>query len=278
MRVMRRYGANSVIAAFIVAVAVVWLIPIVVVVFAGLKSQEDYSSSGLFDLPTEIAWSNFEMFFGGINILQKVGNSFIISGGALLVSILIAFPVAFAVSVGRHRLRKVVIAISVLIFLLPLESVAYPIYLFAKMIGMYGNIIFLIIPLGIFGSAFAIFLFANVMNHIPRELAEAAEIDGATRFQLMTRVMIPLMWPTVLTVALLLFVTNWNEYLLTLLLLPDSATQTVPLAVSAVNFGQFGGAPGQLIAAASALAALPSLLVFFIFQRALVRGITAGLQ
>jgi ABC-type glycerol-3-phosphate transport system permease component len=143
---------------------------------------------------------------------------------------------------------------------------------------MYGNIIFLIIPLGIFGSAFAIFLFANVMSHIPRELAEAAEIDGATRFQLMTRVMIPLMWPTVLTVALLLFVTNWNEYLLTLLLLPDSATQTVPLAVSAVNFGQFGGAPGQLIAAASALAALPSLLVFFIFQRALVRGITAGLQ
>lgn len=278
MRVMRRYGANSVIAAFIVAIAVVWLIPVVVVVLAGLKSQEDYSSSGLFDLPTEIAWSNFEMFFGGINILQKVGNSFIISGGALLVSILIAFPVAFAVSVGRHRLRKVVIAISVLIFLLPLESVAYPIYLFAKMIGMYGNIIFLIIPLGIFGSAFAIFLFANVMNHIPRELAEAAEIDGATRFQLMTRVMIPLMWPTVLTVALLLFVTNWNEYLLTLLLLPDSATQTVPLAVSAVNFGQFGGAPGQLIAAASALAALPSLLVFFIFQRALVRGITAGLQ
>jgi raffinose/stachyose/melibiose transport system permease protein len=278
MRVMRRYGANTVIAAFIVAVAVVWLIPVVVVVLAGLKSQEDYSSSGLFDLPTEIAWSNFEMFFGGINILQKVGNSFIISGGALLVSIVIAFPVAFAVSVGRHRLRKVVIAVSVLIFLLPLESVAYPIYLFAKMIGMYGNIIFLIIPLGIFGSAFAIFLFANVMNHIPRELAEAAEIDGATRFQLMTRVIIPLMWPTVLTVALLLFVTNWNEYLLTLLLLPDSATQTVPLAVSAVNFGQFGGAPGQLIAAASALAALPSLLVFFIFQRALVRGITAGLQ
>ena len=278
MRVMRRYGANTVIAAFIVAVAVVWLIPVVVVVLAGLKSQEDYSSSGLFDLPVEIAWSNFEMFFGGINILQKVGNSFIISGGALLVSIVIAFPVAFAVSVGRHRLRKVVIAVSVLIFLLPLESVAYPIYLFAKMIGMYGNIIFLIIPLGIFGSAFAIFLFANVMNHIPRELAEAAEIDGATRFQLMTRVMIPLMWPTILTVALLLFVTNWNEYLLTLLLLPDSATQTVPLAVSAVNFGQFGGAPGQLIAAASALAALPSLLVFFIFQRALVRGITAGLQ
>jgi raffinose/stachyose/melibiose transport system permease protein len=219
MRVMRRYGANTVIAAFIVAVAVVWLIPVVVVVLAGLKSQEDYSSSGLFDLPTEIAWSNFEMFFGGINILQKVGNSFIISGGALLVSIVIAFPVAFAVSVGRHRLRKVVIAVSVLIFLLPLESVAYPIYLFAKMIGMYGNIIFLIIPLGIFGSAFAIFLFANVMNHIPRELAEAAEIDGATRFQLMTRVMIPLMWPTILTVALLLFVTNWNEYLLTLLII-----------------------------------------------------------
>jgi ABC-type glycerol-3-phosphate transport system permease component len=117
-------------------------------------------------------------------------------------------------------------------------------------------------PLGIIGSAFAIFLLANVMNHIPASLAEAAEIDGANKWQVMWKVVLPLMTPTVLTVALLLFVNNWNEYLLTLLLLPDTASQTVPLAISMVNYGQFGGAPGELVAAASVLAALPSLLVF----------------
>jgi raffinose/stachyose/melibiose transport system permease protein len=116
------------------------------------------------------------------------------------------------------------------------------------------------------------------MTHIPASLAEAAEIDGASKWQVMWKVVLPLMTPTLLTVGLLLFVNNWNEYLLTLLLLPDTESQTVPLAISMVNYGQFGGAPGELVAAASVLAALPSLLVFLFFQRTLVRGITAGTQ
>lgn len=262
----------------VIACAIFWLLPVIMVVLASLKSSQDFASSGFLELPKEIAWTNFDMFFGGINIGQKILNSFTISLGAVLISIVIAFPVAYAVSVGKHRLRPLVITLSVLIFLLPVESVAFPIYLLSKMTGQYGSIWFLIAPLGIIGSAFAIFLLANVMTHIPASLPEAAEIDGANKWQVMWKVVLPLMTPTVLTVSLLLFVNNWNEYLLTLLLLPDTASQTVPLAISMVNYGQFGGAPGELVAAASVLAALPSLLVFLFFQRTLVRGITAGTQ
>lgn len=269
---------RSLVVLLVIAIAAIWLLPVIMVVLASLKSSQEFSTSGFLDLPTEIAWKNFEMFFGGINIGQKILNSFTISIGAVLISLLLAFPVAYAVSVGKHRLRPVVITLSVLIFLLPVESVAFPIYLLSKMTGQYGSVGFLIMPLGIIGSAFAIFLLANVMNHIPSSLAEAAEIDGANKWQVMWKVVLPLMTPTVLTVALLLFVNNWNEYLLTLLLLPDTESQTVPLAISMVNYGQFGGAPGELIAAASVLAALPSLLVFLFFQRTLVRGITAGTQ
>jgi raffinose/stachyose/melibiose transport system permease protein len=267
-----------VVILLVLAIAVIWLLPIIMVVLASLKSQQDFSTSGFFDVPREIAWSNFEMFFGGINIGQKILNSFTISLFAVLISLVIAFPVAYAVSVGKHRLRGLVITLSVLIFLLPVESVAFPIYLLSKMTGQYGSIWFLILPLGIIGSAFAIFLLSNVMTHIPASLAEAAEIDGASKWQVMWKVVLPLMTPTLLTVGLLLFVNNWNEYLLTLLLLPDTESQTVPLAISMVNYGQFGGAPGELVAAASVLAALPSLLVFLFFQRTLVRGITAGTQ
>lgn len=270
--------SRSVVARLVILVAIVWLLPVIMVVLASLKTSQDFSSSGFLELPQEIAWTNFEMFFGGINIGQKILNSFTISLGAVLISLFLAFPVAYAVSVGKHRLRPVVITLSVLIFLLPVEAVAFPIYLLSKITGQYGSIGFLIMPLGIIGSAFAVFLLANVMIHIPSSLAEAAEIDGANKWQVMWKVVLPLMMPTVLTVALLLFVNNWNEYLLTLLLLPDSESQTVPLAISMVNYGQFGGAPGELIAAASVLAALPSLLVFLFFQRTLVRGITAGTQ
>ena len=262
----------------VITCALLWLLPVIMVVLASLKSSQDFASSGFLELPKEIAWTNFDMFFGGINIGQKILNSFTISLGAVLISIVIAFPVAYAVSVGKHRLRPLVITLSVLIFLLPVESVAFPIYLLSKLTGQYGSIWFLIAPLGIIGSAFAIFLLANVMAHIPASLPEAAEIDGANKWQVMWKVVLPLMTPTLLTVSLLLFVNNWNEYLLTLLLLPDTASQTVPLAISMVNYGQFGGAPGELVAAASVLAALPSLLVFLFFQRTLVRGITAGTQ
>lgn len=267
-----------IVALVVLSIALFWLLPMYMIVIASLKEGGEFTFSGFLDLPKHIEWANYAWFFDELNMPQKIGNSFIISSGALALSLIIAFPVSYAVSVGRHRLRPLVIGISVLIFLLPLEAVAFPIYLLSKMVGLYGSIGFLIVPLGIIGSAFAIFLLANVMSHIPTSLSEAAEIDGASKLQVMLKVVLPLMMPTLLTVGLLLFVNNWNEYLLTLLLLPDTENQTVPLAISAVNYGQFGGAPGQLVAAASVLGSLPSLLVFLFFQRTLVRGITAGTQ
>lgn len=271
-------GAKLLGATAISAIALLWLVPVWVTLLAALKSGEEFSATSLFALPSQIEWHNFGVLFGAINIGEKIVNSFVISGGAMLLSLLIALPVAYAVAVGRHRLGPAVIAVSVLIFLLPLESVAYPIYLLSKQLGLYGERAFVIAPLGIIGAAFGVFLLSNVMRHLPRELIEAAELDGATKLSLLTRIVFPLLLPTVLVVGLLLFVSNWNEYLISLLLLPETSTQTVPLAVSMVNYGQFGGAPGQLVAAASLLAALPSLLVFLLFQRALVRGITAGIQ
>jgi ABC-type glycerol-3-phosphate transport system permease component len=114
------------------------------------------------------------------------------------------------------------------------------------------------------------------MRHVPADVVDAAQLDGAGRWVTLTRVVWPLMLPTVLTVALLLYVFNWNEYLLSLLLLPDTSSYTVPIAISAVDYGQRGGAPGQLVAAGAVLGSLPSLIIFLFFQRTLVRGITAG--
>lgn len=261
----------------VLVLAALWVIPIWLAIVAGTKTNTEYASTGIFEFGTSVEWINFGMFFVapfnfGLNIL----NSLTISVGAVLVSLVIAFPVSYAISIGRHRLRGVVLAVCILIFLLPLESVAFPIYLFSKMIGMYGNQGFMILTLGITGSAFATFLLSNVMRHVPADVVDAAQIDGAGRWVTLTRVVWPLMLPTVLTVALLLYVFNWNEYLLSLLLLPDSSSYTVPIAISAVDYGQRGGAPGQLVAAGAVLGSLPSLIIFLFFQRTLVRGITAG--
>lgn len=267
---------RGVVVLLVLAVAVLWFLPVWAAVMASMKDSADFAQSNPLALPRSWHLDNFLMFFGPVDILGKIRNSLFISGGAVLLSLTLAFPLAYSLAIGRHKLRRVVITVCVLIFLMPLEAIAFPTYLLAKMLGMYGNPGFVLVPLGIIGTAFATFLLTNVMSHVPRELVDAAHVDGASRWQTMTRVALPLMTPTLLTVGLLLFVMNWNEYLITLLLLPDTETQTVPLAISAVNYGQFGGAPPQLLAAAGVLGALPSLLIFFVFQGTLVRGITAG--
>lgn len=260
----------------LIAVSLFWMAPLWAVLLGSLKSAQDFVSSGPFDFPTSIDWTNFAWAFGPIDLPTKIGNSILISGGATLLSLIIALPLSFAVGIGNHWTRRIVMVACILIFLLPLEALAFPTYLLSKMLGQYGNPAFVTIPLGIVGSAFATFLLTHVMRRFPAEVRDAAEVDGATHWQIFRRVVLPMMIPTIATVSLLLFVTNWNEYLITLLLLPDSSTQTVPLAISAVNYGQFGGAPPPAMAAIGLLGVVPSLLVFFAFQGALVRGISAG--
>lgn len=256
--------------------ALVWVFPLILTLNATLKSEDEYKTTSVLALPKQLTLSNFITSWIYMDFPQKVLNSLIISVGALIISMVMAFLISYAITIGQHRWRMFVLASCVVIFLMPVEAFAFPIFLTAKMVHMYGNVSFLIVPLGIIGAAFGTFLLGNVMNAFPRHVIEAARMDGATRKDIILRIVIPMMTPSLLTIALLLFVANWNEYLLTLLLLPDSANMTVPMAVASLNHGQFGGPPTTQVAAASILGALPSIIIFVIFQRSLIRGITLG--
>jgi raffinose/stachyose/melibiose transport system permease protein len=271
-RIPRRIGV-----ALVALVALAWASPFFLALNASFKSPEEFDTTGILQPAQTISYRNYLESWVGIEFPLKFANSMIISVGALIVSMVMAFLMAYAITIGKHRWRTFVLATCVVVFLMPQEAFAYPVFLIAKMVHMYGNVAFLILPLGIVGAAFATFLLGNVMGHFPVELLEAARLDGASRSQLMFRVVIPLMMPTLLTVALLLFVANWNEYLMTLLLLPDYASQTVPLAVAGLNIGDAWHPPAMpVVAAASILGALPSIIIFAFFQRSLIRGITLG--
>lgn len=257
--------------------ALMWASPFFLAWNSSLKSPEEFATTGVLEPAQTVSFANYVQIWVGLDFPLKVMNSMIISVGALIVSIVMAFFISYAITIGKHKWRTFVLGTCVVIFLMPQEAFAYPVFLVSKMVHMYGNVAFLILPLGITGAAFATFLLGNIMNHFPVELLEAAAIDGASRWQVIRRLVIPLMMPSLLTVALLLFVANWNEYLLTLLLLPDYASQTVPLAVASLNIGDAHNMPPMpLVAAASILGAIPSFIIFALFQRSLIRGITLG--
>jgi raffinose/stachyose/melibiose transport system permease protein len=257
--------------------ALLWASPFLLALNSSFKSPSEFMSTGVLQPAETISFANYLNVWVTLDFPLKVMNSMIISVGGLLVSMVMAFFISYAISIGKHKWRTFVLATCVVIFLMPQEAFAYPVFLISKMVHMYGNVAFLIIPLGITGAAFATFLLGNIMNHFPVELLEAAAIDGASRWQVIRQVLIPLMMPSLLTVALLLFVANWNEYLLTLLLLPDYESQTVPLAVASLDIGDsWHPPPMPVVAAASILGAVPSFIIFALFQRSLIRGITLG--
>lgn len=257
--------------------ALLWAAPFLLALNSSFKSPNEFLSTDVLQPAETVSFANYLNVWVTLDFPLKVMNSMIISVGALLVSMVMAFFISYAISIGKHKWRTFVLATCVVIFLMPQEAFAYPVFLISKMVHLYGNVAFLIVPLGITGAAFATFLLGNIMNHFPSELLEAAAIDGASRWQVIGRILIPLMMPSFLTVALLLFVANWNEYLLTLLLLPDYESQTVPLAVASLDIGDsWHPPPMPVVAAASILGAVPSFIIFALFQRSLIRGITLG--
>jgi raffinose/stachyose/melibiose transport system permease protein len=276
MRITRARVTRWGVVSLLLGLAAVWVTPFWLTLVASVKTPDEFASSNKLVLPATPNFSFFGHFWVGIDFTQKIANSLTISLAALAISMVMSFFIAYAVSIGRHRWRPFVLATCVIVFVLPQEAFAYPVYLLAKMTGLYGSMLMVIITLGIVGSAFATFLLSEIMSHFPRELLEAARIDGAGRWQVLYRVVLPLLTPSTLTIALLLFVANWNEYLFTLLLLPHSDQQTVPLAVASVDYGQRGGADPTAMAAAAVLGALPSVVIFLVFQGSLVRGITMG--
>ena len=276
---LKRFAKRSAIGLALLVVTAVWLTPMWLTLMASLKSESEYKHSPVWAPPKYLNFDTFQTVLAQADIGQKLANSMTIALGAALISVTMGFFIAYAISIGRLKYRAAVITICVITFALPQESMAFPVYIFTKLLDVYGSIPPVYISLGILGSAFSAYLLQATMNHFPRELVEAAHIDGASKIQTMFRVVFPVMRPSIATVFLLMFVNAWNEYWFPILLLPDNKDQPLPMAI-AEAFGQpsftSNGIDPVFASAASLLAILPSLFIYLNFQKALVRGVTLG--
>jgi raffinose/stachyose/melibiose transport system permease protein len=181
---------------------------------------------------------------------------------------------AYALGIGRVKGSTVILASLLLGTMVPQESIIYPIYWMAKTVGLYDTQLSVIIVTAVLHSAFGTYLLSSVMSTFPREILEAAEIDGASRWQTLTRVVIPIMGPTLMVLGTFFFIWTWNEFLVPVVMLVSNNNQTVAVAMGLTR-GQNMSDP-TLQAAAGLLGILPTVIFFLIFQRTLTRGVVAG--
>ncbi|WP_051816802.1 carbohydrate ABC transporter permease [Kitasatospora sp. NRRL B-11411] len=251
-----------------------FLAPFLVIVLNSFKTSADYRKNGPLSWPESWNWGVLGDVWQRVDFTQKLTNSLTTSLGVVVVAVALALFNAYAIGIGRVRWRTPLLVFFLGVNVLPQEGLVYPVYYLFKQFGLYDDKLGYTLLVGIVYSAFGTYLLTSVFSGFPRELIEAASLDGAGRWTILWRIVLPMSWPTLSVMCVFFFVWSWNEFLYPVVLLISNDNQTVPLGLSAMQ-GQFTSDPTALSAAAL-LGILPMVVFFFAFQRTLTRGMAAG--
>lgn len=181
---------------------------------------------------------------------------------------------AYALGIGRVKGRSWIVLLIMLANMMPQEALLYPLYMMFKSIGLYDSDWAIVIIFTVLQSAFGTYLLSSVYGTFPKAILEAATIDGASRWQIFHKVVLPVSRPTLSVLLVFFFVWTWNEYMIPNAFLISSRTQTVPIALSTLSGQNMMDA--TTTAGASLISIVPTLIFFLIFQKTLARGITVG--
>lgn len=257
-----------------VTVAVVMLMPFYLLIVNAFKDGADYSANGPLRLPEEWTLSAFERYLGTVDYLQLLWNSVLIAGITSVCAVALAMLAAYAIGIGRVKARMWIVFLLLTATILPQETLIYPLFTGAQAVGLQNSVWSVTIIFTVLHAAFGTYIISSVLGTFPKELIEAARMDGANRWVILTRVVVPVMKPTMAVLLVFFFVWTWNEFFIPMIMLITPSSQTIPIALAALQ-GQNTLDVTQL-AAASLLSLIPTLLFFAFFQRTLTRGVTAG--
>lgn len=257
-----------------VVTAAVMLAPFLLLVLNAFKTGTDYSTHGPLSWPTAFTPDAFSRYLSLVDFPRALGNSVLIAGAVAFLGAALSLISAYAIGIGRVRCNGAILALLLLATMVPQEALVYPLFYGAERVGLLNSVWSVVIVFTVLQAAFGTYLLASVMTTLPKELLEAAVIDGASRWQILWRVVFPVLRPTLSVLVVFFFIWTWNEFYLPLILLNDPAAQTVPIALATLR-GQHS-IDITVLNAGSLLSLLPTLVFYLVFQRTLSRGVTAG--
>jgi multiple sugar transport system permease protein len=256
--------------AALIAVATIFMAPFFFVFMTAVMTDQQAVTPSFWPRPFQ--WDNFAEVFRRTPLVRFAWNTTQIAVLSTMGILLSCIPVAYALSRIRWRGRQAAFVLVLSTLMLPIQVTIVPLYLIWVRLGQIGHFTPLILP-SFLGDAFSIFLLRQFFLTIPEELSDAARVDGASEFQIMTRVIVPLAKPAIAAVALFNFLYNWNDLFAPLLFLgTNEELWTLTIAMS--EFTQRHGTEWNLTMAASVLFILPVIILFFLAQRVFVEGVT----
>lgn len=268
----RRGLRRALIYAALVAVAGVMVLPFLWMVSTSLKRSEGVFAIPPQWIPEDVRWENYAAVFERMPFLTYLRNSTLITALSIVGTVLSSSVVAYAFACLRWPGRDALFIFVIATMMLPLQVIMIPLFVIFKELGWLNTYKPLVVPTFLGGGAFNIFLLRQFFLTIPRELLDAARMDGAGEWTIYWRIALPLARPALVTVAILTFMFAWNDFMGPLIYLSDQAKNTLALGL-ALFVGQHQTDWGVLMAA-SVLMMLPVVVLFFLFQRYFIQGFT----
>jgi alpha-glucoside transport system permease protein len=273
-RVLRML-AKAPVHIILVIIGVLWLVPTLGLFFTSLLAPERFNEAGWWQIlskPSLATLDNYDKVFNTNAITSSLWTTVLVSLGGTILPIFVAAMAAYAFAwldfPGRDWLFILVIAMLVV----PIQMALIPIFSLYSDLGLFDTVIGLILFHTAFGLPFAIFLLRNFFIGIPRDLMEAARIDGASEIRIFLRLMLPLALPAIASLAIFQFLWTWNDLLVAL----TFGRETQPITVAIFTQLRQFGSNIELIAPAAFVSLTIPLAVFFAFQRYFVQGLLAG--
>lgn len=275
---MRRKHKKHIIKTWILSIAalavgIVFVSPLYLVFVNSVKTVREIYLSPL-GLPVEISWNNFGRVMEKIDFGQALKNSlfFVVFGVAGLL--VICSMAAYRLARHRTRVNKFVYLLLVSSILVPFQTVMIPLIKIIASIGLYNTRIGVLLAYYGYGIPFAVFLFYGFLSSIPREIEEAALIDGGSLFQVYRCIILPLLKPICVTVAVLDVLWIYNDFLLPFVLISDNELRTLPLVM--YTFFTAYERPWDLAMASLTMVLTPAIIMFVILQNQITGGIVSG--
>lgn len=257
----------------LVAFAVAVVFPLVAMVFGSFKTQFEFYSNP-WGLPSTLNWDNYVYAWQQAQIPRFIGNSAIVSAATVTLTLILASSAAYGFSSFTFRGGRALFLMFVLLLIVPVPVGIIPLYVIVVRLHLVDTYFALILPYVSGSLPLSIFLLRAFFQSIPRELTDAARIDGCSQFVAFMRIVLPISRPGLATVTILTFLNSWNEFFLALIFIHNPNLMTLPLGLQAFFF-QYSVQWNYLFAALT-MSIVPIVVVYLVMQRQFIAGLTAG--
>lgn len=273
----KKITKKVVLYVILIILAIAWVVPIFTLIATAVKSKADfYSGTSLFSFPDTIAWSNFTKAITEGRLLTYMKNDLIVSCLKVPIGIFVEALAAFALTRLNVKHRTGLFIFFLIGMMLPMQTALVPInVIFSKLnlLNTYFGLFYVYVG---FGISFGILILRGFFKSIPKDIDEAAFIDGCTKWQLFYRIILPVAKPAIATLVITDFLSTWNEYLLASVIINDNNMKTVPVGIMTF-VGEHGTDYGYLCAGVL-IAVIPVRIVYLIFQRHFVEGMGGAIK